>query len=273
MLFMFLLLPACSEYTVNEATTNTVEAPQTSTTFTETNTQTSITTETTTTFTATTATQIASAPVYANTSTALYEIVPATGEHQEIGPFTDVITGDVVEYFVDIAIDLTGRMVGGTFDELYSINPTTAVVTYLCSPYVDMFALAFTPDGQLIAGSDEGVYYLDTFNCDDTPMLTDSEFITSGDLVGLPDGYLYWTVKLEKTDGLVQIDPSNGTTVFLGDTGFEDIFGLGYDNGSLYGFNALGETIRISPDTASSTLITSSSTIQWWGATTNPVKW
>jgi hypothetical protein len=272
MLSLFVLLMACSEYTVNEAT-DTVEPPLTSTTATETKGHTSSTSHTTTTFTATTSTQVASAPVYANTFSTLYEIVPSTGERKEIGPFTDASTGAPVEYFVDIAIDLSGRMVGGTFDELYSINPTTAAVTYLCTADVDMYALAFTPNGYLIAGSDEGVYYLDTFNCDDTPMLSNSEYITSGDLVGLPDGYLYWTVELEKTDGLVRIDPSNGVTLFLGDTGFEDIYGLGYDNGNLYGFNALGETIRISPDTASSTLVTSSSKIQWWGATTNPVKW
>jgi len=273
MLFLFSLLTACSEYTVNEATTNNVEPPLTSPTSTQTSSQSSVTTETTTTFTATTSTQIASAPVYANTYATLYEIVPATGERKEIGMFTDAYTGEVVEYFVDIAIDLSGRMVGGTFDELYSINPSTAAVTYLCTASVDMYALTFTPDGQLIPGSDEGVYYLDTMSCDETPMLTNSQYITSGDLVGLQDGYLYWTVELEKSDGLVQINPSNGATTFLGDTGFEDIYGLGYDNGNLYGFNALGETIRISPDTASSTLITSSSTVQWWGAATNPVKW
>jgi hypothetical protein len=214
----------------------------------------------------------ASAPVYANTGGQLYEVEPSTGARTLIGTFTDA-SGAAITPFVDIAIDLEGRMYGGTFEALYQIDPSTARVTEICETDVGMVALTFTSDGELIAGGDDGVNIINVANCRVTPLVTEGNYQTSGDLVGLPDGYLYWTVETSSRDGLVRVDPLTGDTTWIGDTGYSKIFGLGYDDGELFGFNSWGETITISPSTAAASVLAKDDAMSWYGATTNPVQW
>jgi hypothetical protein len=214
---------------------------------------------------------VADAPVYANTGKELYEIDPGTGAYTLLGSFHDA-EGDVGS-MVDLAIDLDGHMVGANFDYLYLIDPTDAAVTALCQ--VDdlvMYALTFTDDGTLVAGAGDEVVAYDIENCRSAPIVSGTGYETSGDLVGLPDGYLYWTVKGEGQDGLVQVDPRNGSTAWLGDVGSVDLFGLGYDEDQLYGFGKGGEIVRISPETGRGEVL-QTAPVSWYGAATNPVVW
>jgi len=132
----------------------------------------------------------ASAPLYANLSGELYEIDPLKGDIDSIGLFMD---GDTeVTGMVDIAIDLDGRLFGGTFDALYQIDPENAEAVRVCDWVGEPpFALAFTSEGQLVAGAGRDIRLIDVENCRATDLLRDSQYDTSGDLVGLPDGYLY----------------------------------------------------------------------------------
>ena len=215
----------------------------------------------------------ADAPVYANTGGQLFEVEPITGERTLIGTFIDADSGTAITPFVDIAIDLEGRMYGGTFDALYQIDPSDATVREICAPDAGMVALTFTSDGELIAGGDDGVHIININNCRVTALVTEGDYMTSGDLVGLPDGYLYWTVETSSRDGLVRVDPLTGDTTYIGDVGYSEIFGLGYDEGELFGFNSWGETITISPSTAEATELIADDEMAWYGATTNPVQW
>ena len=95
---------------------------------------------------------------------------------------------------------------------------------------------------------------------------------TSGDLVGLPDGYLYWTVLGGTNDELVRVDPVTGAAFWVGAVAGSRLFGLGYDDGTLYAFSSDGSILSIDPTTAATTVV-SSDTTSWWGATTNPVVW
>lgn len=214
----------------------------------------------------------AEAPVYAHTSGQLYEVEPANGARTLIGTFRDT-AGTEISPFVDIAIDLEGRMYGGTFDALYRIDPSSAQVTEICAPDAGMVALTFTSDGELIAGDTQSVHIINIANCRVTELVTEGDYRTSGDLVGLPDGYLYWTVEGSSRDALVRVDPLTGATNYIGDIGYSDIFGLGYDDGELLGFNSWGETLTISPSTAAASVLASDSGMAWYGATTNPVEW
>ena len=214
---------------------------------------------------------IALAAVYANTSDTLYEVNPSTGERTEIGQFHQ--GSQTVEYFVDIAIDLAGQMYGGTFDALYRIDPDTAEVTKLCDTDFDMTALTFTSMGTLIAGGENAINRIDLGTCREEPIVSGSPYDTSGDLVGLPDGYLYWTVWGDGGgDELVRVDPDNGSAAWLGVIGYEKLFGVGYHAGQLYGFGSDGSIVEIDPSNANSDLVCNTS-LGWWGATTNPVVW
>lgn len=215
----------------------------------------------------------ADAPVYAHTGSELFELTaPATGQRTLLGRFAE--NGVPVDgSFIDIAIDLDGRMFGATFDALYQINPTNAAVTQVCPVTVDMVALTFSSDGELFAGGSDGVHIINVNNCRTTPLAVGGGYETSGDLVGLPDGYLYWTVRGGSRDELVRVDPLSGQTRWIGPIGFSKIYGLGYDDGILYGFNDYGDIIAISPQNASATALSSDDAVSWYGATTNPVQW
>lgn len=215
--------------------------------------------------------EIAMAPVYANSSDTLYEVEPTRGELTEVGQFHQGST--VVEYFVDIAIDMAGHMYGGTFDALYRIDPVTAAVTEVCSFGVDMTALTFTSAGQLVAGGASTIELVDVDTCAVEVLVSGSIYETSGDLVGLPDGYLYWTVWGTTGDDLVRVDPTSGAQTYVGPIGVDRLFGLGYDGGQLYGFSSEGEIVRVPPGGGVSEITAISSTLSWWGATTNPVTW
>ncbi len=214
---------------------------------------------------------IAEAPVYANTAGRLYEVVPETGEAVTVGDFRD--DSGKIDGFVDIAIDLEGRMFGGTFDAIYTIDPTTAEVSHLCDTDVELYAMTFTDAGELIGGGPENLTIIDVdADCSSTELISDPIFETSGDLVGLPDGFLYWTVIGEESDVLVRLDPETGLFAPVGSLGYSQLFGLGYDQGELFGFSASGEIVAISPESAESSLRSIGSR-SWWGAPTNPVIW
>jgi hypothetical protein len=217
---------------------------------------------------------IADAPVYANTSESLFEVEPTTGDTVWVGLFQDEF--GPIDKFVDIAINMDGIMYGGTYDALYLIDPNTAQVEKICNTSVDMMALAFTFDGVLVAGGAETIVTIDLNTCQ-TSLLIDSSgyFETSGDLVGLPDGFLYWTVRGEDNEGddLVRLDPTTGMWAWVGKIGVDRLYGLGYHHGTLYGFNSDGEIAAISPSTGQSDILASDSGMSWWGATTNPVSW
>ena len=214
----------------------------------------------------------AEAPVYAHDPNTLFEVKPGSGERVPLGEFS--IDGQPVgDSFIDIAIDLDGNMFGATFLALYQINPTNAVAKKLCDVDLDMVAMTFSSDGELFVGGSDGIQIVNVVNCRATPLAVGGGYQTSGDLVGLPDGYLYWTVRGSSRDELVRVDPLSGQTTWIGSIGFSQIFGLGYDDGVLYGFNSYGETISIDPRTAAASSLVSDGDISWYGATTNPVQW
>lgn len=209
-------------------------------------------------------------PVYAHTRDELFVIDPASGQRQSVGRFR--LGTEPIEQMVDIAIDLTGRMYGGTYDALYQIDPRSAAVSKVCDSDIRFYALAFTSDGELFAGAGPDVVKLDPQTCAMWPLSTSGVWETSGDLVGLPDGFLYWTVRGQPLDQLVRVDPVTGATFWVGEVAAEKLFGLGYHQDQLYGFSDLGAIVRIDPNNADTQVLSTDDTA-WWGATTNPVLW
>ena len=278
-----LLTVACTEYTLDikadaELTDTAAAVTSTSETPPETTTETTTTppytdppVETADTGATTTTTPLADAPVYANTRDTLYEVVPKTGATVLVGQFVDD-AGTVIDNMIDIAIDPVGRMFGGTYETLYRIDPTTGGVSEVCDVEFAMFALAFDDEGNLYAGGDNLIERIDVDDCTRTVLVEHPEYVTSGDLVGLPDGFLYWTIRGGEADELVKVSPRSGSTEWIGVVGVDRLFGLGYHEGSLYGFSDDREIVRIDPISAATFVLVPSSE-QWWGATTNPVSW
>jgi hypothetical protein len=214
---------------------------------------------------------VAQAKVYANTSGSLYEVDPETGYMTYVGDFKE--NGVPVDHFEDIAIDLSGHMYGGTGEYMYLINPNTAEVRAICPLEIDTTALTFTSSGDLIIGVDTALYTFDVVTCSIDVLLANSYYETSGDIVGLPDGYLYWSVRGGDSDKLIKVNPNNGAEEWVGDIGENRLYGMGYSNDKLYGFSGSGVIVEIDPETGWSTFMKQANNLSWWGATTNPVLW
>ena len=224
---------------------------------------------------------VASAPIYAQTRDTLFTVDPQTGAVSEVAKFTSA--GKAIDGMVDIAIDAQGRLFGGDRGAksggpytLYRIDPTTAVSTPVCTVTVEPTALTFTSSGLLVAAGAGTLTTIDVDGgCDMEVVFEKAGWDTSGDVVGLPDGLLYWTIRGTGSDVLVTVDPVTKQQHTKGDVGFERLYGLGYDQGQgrLYGFSADGDVVEVNPSTGDGTLLTQDANRAWWGATTNPVVW
>ncbi len=210
---------------------------------------------------------VATESVYLNTSDTLFSYDPGTNTSTPIGRFT--LGGSTFSGMTDIAIDLSGHMYGGTSSALYVINPTTAECTFVANLADSMTGLTFVSDGRLV-GAGARVSFVDTSSGALTSLVPSGRYSTSGDIIGLPDGMLYWTVT--GGDDLVKVDPNSGATTRIGSIGTTGLYGLGYADGVLMGFASSGRRVDIDETTARSSNSQSVSGA-WWGATTNPVLW
>ncbi len=168
-----------------------------------------------------------------------------TGEVHNVG---QIKVGATSVVMTDIAISSTGVMYGvdgasttTSLSSLYQINPLTAAATYIGGLGTSVNSLVFGLDGKLYAANDS----LWTVNT-----LTGSAFNTGnngtvyhsdGDLAFL-NGNLYLTgcttaINLCGTSHLIQINTTNGAGTDIGDTGFNQMYGLAADDTSLFAFS------------------------------------
>ena len=216
-------------------------------------------------------------PVYIHTGRILYSYDADTNTTQQIGMFRDR-QGPLENAMVDIAIDNQGRMYGGTINraennDVFQIDPETGYCFYKFSFNDQLNGMAFLDDGRLVIAGER----ISVVDPDDGTLLLEfpaaQMYETSGDVVGLPDGQLYWTVRNEdNNDGVVRIDPIRGTVTWLGEARLGRLYGLGYANGELYGFSSMGFVVTIDPATGN-VLRQDMLDGRWNGATTNPVVW
>ena len=213
--------------------------------------------------------EVATEPIYLNTGSALYGYDPTTNTATKVGNFSDGRNN--ITDMTDIAIDLSGYMYGVAYDELYRVTPTTAGVTHVATLDAQYNALTFVSTGELVGAAGTSVVIIDT-STGRTNRVGSSSFTSSGDIVGLPDGFLYWSTVGGGSDDLVRIDPTTGDTTRLGSIGHSGVYALGYAYGELYGFTS-GSTVMVID--AASGRATSDDHLSgaWWGATTNPVVW
>ncbi len=100
-------------------------------------------------------------PIYVNSGQLLYSFDPETATITEIGPFMH--GGDAISTMTDIAIDLSGRMFGITYESLWRINPLTGDCTHIADLGEDVYldSLTFVSDGRLISAGNGEVWVMD----------------------------------------------------------------------------------------------------------------
>ncbi len=212
--------------------------------------------------------------VYIHTGDTLSAFDPLDGTVTRIGAFRD--SNGPIERMVDIAIDLDGRMFGGTSErKIVQIDPSNGFCTERFTFDDTLHGMTFVSDGRLVVAG-ERVTIVDVDSGRALSELSGARrYETSGDVVGLPDGMLYWTVRNstpEDGDGVVRLDPNTGRTTWLGAARISKLYGLGYANGELLGFSDEGMVVRLDATTGR-VLDVSTLEGRWWGATTNPVRW
>jgi hypothetical protein len=235
--------------------------------------------------------------VYVNTETTLYYIDPGVSDELvEVGPFTGPCQDG--SGFYDIAVDDGKNMIGIAAEGLYSIDSETAACLSVFdfpqgSPH--FFSLSYVKgvdaealhDDKLIAASvEDGQWVLIDWPGENINNIfvhlgyydpAHYEWLSSGDIISVQVGrdsfVTYATLKCPnyedpgcESDWLAVIDPKDGSAELIGQTGYQQIFGLGYWGDQVYGFTNGGEYITIDVETGQGTLVQEFSNRSFWGA-------
>lgn len=230
--------------------------------------------------------------VYAHSGATLYRIDTFNLGTVQIGAMTGLGSASMT----DIAVDKNDQMVGVTLNKLYSVDTTTGAATLikdLSQTTHNPTSLSYVPqdlsdpnsaDILVTADSSGGVYQIDPATGNATMlgsygMSGSNKIVSSGDLIGVRGLGIYATVDVNPPNGgsasandyLARIDPMTWAATPIGSgTGYNNIFGLGFWAGTIYGFvddktSHTGKIIKIDPTTGVGTEILSSA-IEWYGA-------
>jgi len=226
--------------------------------------------------------------VYAHSGHELYRIDTVNFGTVQIGPLAGLGSASMT----DIAVDKNDHMVGVTLNNLYSVDANTGACTLiksLASSTHNPTSLSYVPadlndpnsaDILVTADSVGDVYQIDEATGSASKLgsygsVALGKVVSSGDLIGVRGLGIYATVDVgsgaNTNDYLASIDPTTWKATPIGSgTGYNNIFGLGFWAGKIYGFvddktNHSGKIISIDPNTGSATEILSSA-IEWYGA-------
>lgn len=222
--------------------------------------------------------------VYGHSSGSLYLLDADTLDVTLIGTFRffDQNGNPTSDEMTDIAVDADGNVFGCSYDTLYRVDRDTAEATKIASLSDSYNGLTFVPAGmiepnEILVGASNtfgNIYKIDTGTGAATSLgRYGGSWKSSGDIVAINGDHIYATVNtlFNTTDHLATIDPTTGTaTVMNAAIGFNDVWGLGYWAGVLYGFTETGLIITIDTGTGVGTQLFDRSTAFWGaGVTTN----
>jgi hypothetical protein len=180
---------------------------------------------------------------------------------------------DLFEEMTDIALDELGQMVGISFGSLYQVDPETADCTYVADLDRDFNGLSYLPapgGGERLVGAalDGTLWVLDPQSGSSTSLgQFGGSLGSSGDLVFVTGLGAYATATSfdSGSDLLVRVDPDTGAADVVGETGFTNIWGLGFWGSRFYGFTDEGDFLLIDPQSGAAQLQEGGS-VPWYGA-------
>lgn len=188
--------------------------------------------------------------VFGHSDTALFRLDPKTKAVTEVGTF------DSCGSVIDIALDEASTLYAVSYDDLYTVDKTTAKCTHIAKGSYPN-SLSFVPKGtvdqnaEALVGYDEADYVrIDTKTGVKTKIgALGGSLKSSGDIVSVKGGKTYLTVKggsCTTNDCLVEVDPANGKLVKnWGSIEHKDVFGLSFWGGKIYGFNKTGDLFEV----------------------------
>jgi hypothetical protein len=218
------------------------------------------------------------AVVYGHTATTLFKVNATTKVVTAVADFHNC-DSDVI----DLALDEYSRAFVTTQSSLYRLDLVTANCTLVNTSSLETYpnSLSFVPRGTL----DPTVEALVGFSGSSYVRINPTTgvmqqigtlgggFVSSGDIVSVIDGGTYLTVKdpngSPTTDYLIEVNPANGALVRnFGTLPFNNVYGLAFWGGSLYGFSNGGTLfeITISGSTTTSMAVPNAMAQTWNGA-------
>ena len=168
------------------------------------------------------------------------------------GIFTPIIINTPL--LTDIALSEDKQLFGASFSQLYSLDLETETFTLIGNLGVNnLNGLGFDNNGVLYGTGGGDFYSIDTNSGLATQIANISNFLSAGDIVFNPDrnNFLATSATSNRTK-LFSID-LDGTAKEIGDIGFQGVFGLFFENQTLYGYTANREQIVIDIDTGKGT--------------------
>ena len=170
----------------------------------------------------------------------------------------------------DIAF-LDGKLYGVTFTQLVEINTVTGEASLIGSTGSSGINALEGRNGILYAATTSGQFL--TIDASTGLATGVSNFgsgaASSGDLVFDEDGLnLFGSVIVpgSATDQLIKVNPQTGETTFLGETGFNNVWGLAYFRNQLLGLTNAGNFIILNPETGAGTLVEDTNAFSAGGA-------
>jgi len=217
------------------------------------------------------------AAVFAHSSDELYKVDPETFTVSLVAPFT---WPGFADSMTDIAIDKDGLMIGISYTRVYRIDATTAACTLLSSNLQGMFnGLSFVPAGQVgfpegpdvLVGSrntDGKIFSIDPMTGAVTQVGDMGHgYVSSGDIVSVNGFGTVATVGgTTGNDTLVRLAPVTFDATPIGsDTGYGDLWGIGFWEGQVFGFAESGQFVLVNTTTGVGAYQETSAP-RWWGA-------
>jgi hypothetical protein len=231
--------------------------------------------------------------VYAHSGGMLYRIDSVTLEALPIGPMSGLDPSNLL----DLAVDKDDKMVGITADNLYSVNPSTGATTLIAELPANVkrvTSLSYAPAPNpanpdiLVCANNEGDVFQINIPSSGAPTATKigsygtapgGKVVSSGDLIAVREFGYYATVNVgtNPEDVLARLDPVTWKATLLPNaSGYDNVFGLGFWNGIIYGFvdegcesptcpAGTGKMITLDTGTGVGSLSNAGS-IRWFGA-------
>lgn len=215
------------------------------------------------------------AAVYAHSSTALYKVDPDDLNVTLVGSFMWPNGSDVM---TDIAIDKDGLTIGISYGSVYRVNKETAECTFLASLEAgrEFNGLSFVPGigpdpngpERLVGANTDGEVY------EINPVTGASTLVgsygggygSSGDIVSVRGFGTVATITTGiGTDQLATLDPNTFAATPIGNTGFDDIWGVGFWENKIFGFTDNQRFVLIDAVTGLGSEVEIGD-VKWWGA-------
>lgn len=175
----------------------------------------------------------------------------------------ETFIGDMDHVMTDIAVDPTSDILYAiTTTNLYSIDTSNADSNLIGAHGINgANALVISPAGIAYVASftSDVLYTLDLTGAGSAPVGNmGGGFRSSGDLAwDTTTSMLWFTSSRPSADTLVNVDPADAMAASVGPIGFRQVFGLGFDSGTLYGHTSAGKLLEINTMTGAGTEIAS----------------